>query len=194
MAALPPPPPPPPPPAAPYGYATPQYLPAAPTGPAPGVTYAGFWIRFVAYLIDSIIIFVPVTAVLVAIAIPSFASVSCTTIPNATPFGSTTTCTGLDAVGWFFPLAFLISVVVPGVYFVLFWAHGGQSLGQKLLRLHVVDANTGGPISTGRALGRYVGFLVSAYVLYIGLIWAAFDARKQGWHDKMANTFVVQRS
>jgi len=57
----------------------------------------------------------------------------------------------------------------------------------------VVDANTGGGISVGRALLRYIGILIGTWVLFIGLIWVAFDARKQGWHDKMASTFVVKR-
>jgi uncharacterized RDD family membrane protein YckC len=62
-----------------------------------------------------------------------------------------------------------------------------------MLGLHVVGAATGRNIGIGRAIGRYVGYLVSAAVLLIGLIWAAFDPRKQGWHDKMASTFVVRK-
>ena len=45
----------------------------------------------------------------------------------------------------------------------------------------------------GRALGRFLGYLISTIALYIGLIWAAFDPRKQGWHDKIASTFVVRK-
>jgi uncharacterized RDD family membrane protein YckC len=44
----------------------------------------------------------------------------------------------------------------------------------------------------GRAALRYVGYVISTLVCYIGLIWAAFDSRKQGWHDKIASTVVVQ--
>jgi uncharacterized RDD family membrane protein YckC len=43
-----------------------------------------------------------------------------------------------------------------------------------------------------RGLLRYVGFIIAALPLLIGLIWAAFDARKQGWHDKIASTVVIR--
>jgi len=39
---------------------------------------------------------------------------------------------------------------------------------------------------------RYLGYIVSVIPCYIGLIWAAFDPKKQGWHDKIANSVVVQ--
>jgi uncharacterized RDD family membrane protein YckC len=41
---------------------------------------------------------------------------------------------------------------------------------------------------------RYVGFVISIIPLAIGLIWAGFDPRKQGWHDKIAGTYVVRRA
>ncbi len=62
-----------------------------------------------------------------------------------------------------------------------------------LFGLHVVDAATGKHLGIGRAIARFLGFMVSGSVLDIGLIWAAFDPRKQGWHDKMASTFVVRK-
>jgi len=43
-----------------------------------------------------------------------------------------------------------------------------------------------------RGLLRYVGFIIAAIPLLIGLIWAAFDSRKQGWHDKIAGTVVIR--
>jgi uncharacterized RDD family membrane protein YckC len=42
------------------------------------------------------------------------------------------------------------------------------------------------------ALIRYVGLIISCLVIFIGVIWAAFDANKQGWHDKIAGTYVVK--
>ncbi|MBV8194199.1 MAG: RDD family protein [Candidatus Dormibacteraeota bacterium] len=194
MAELLPPQPPPAPSAPPYYAPAPAPYWPAPRGPAPGLLYAGFWIRFLAYVVDGIITTIPLWIVFFALLAPSFGNISCTTVPSPTGFGGTTTCTGLEFLSWFIPLSLLAGLLVPGAYFTFLWSHGGQSLGQKLCGLHVVDAGTGGGISTGRALGRFIGFLVSAYVVYIGLIWAAFDARKQGWHDKMASTFVVRRA
>ncbi|MFN2582295.1 MAG: RDD family protein [Candidatus Dormibacteria bacterium] len=186
-----PPPFPPTPPAAPvyppqYTYAA-QYT-TPPLGPAPGLRYAGFWIRVVAYLVDYLLLLIPLGGIFVGIFLASAGPITCTT----TEFGAVS-CTGLTSLGWLVPLFSLASLGIFGLYFSYLWSHGGQSLGQRLCGLHVVDAATGGGISTGRAIGRYVGMLISAYVLDIGLIWVAFDPRKQGWQDKMANTFVVRR-
>jgi uncharacterized RDD family membrane protein YckC len=42
------------------------------------------------------------------------------------------------------------------------------------------------------ALLRYVGLVISFAVILLGVIWVAFDGRKQGWHDKIASTLVVR--
>jgi hypothetical protein len=42
------------------------------------------------------------------------------------------------------------------------------------------------------SLPRYLGFVISCVALLIGVIWAAFDAQKQGWHDRIAGTYVVK--
>jgi uncharacterized RDD family membrane protein YckC len=68
----------------------------------------------------------------------------------------------------------------------------GASLGQKALGMRVVNAANGQRIDIGKAVLRYVGFVISALPFALGLIWAGFDARKQGWHDKIAGTFVVR--
>ena len=57
----------------------------------------------------------------------------------------------------------------------------------------VVDAQTHSPVDFWQALTRYVGYFVSTLPLLAGLAWVAVDARKQGWHDKMARTVVVYR-
>jgi hypothetical protein len=55
-----------------------------------------------------------------------------------------------------------------------------------------VVGKDGLPISSGKALLRYVGYIVSGAVLSIGFLWAAFDRKRQGWHDKMAGTYVIR--
>jgi len=66
----------------------------------------------------------------------------------------------------------------------------GQSLGRKFLNIAVLDEN-GQPIGTGRAfLREVIGRWVSSLICYIGYLNAFWDARKQMWHDKMANCFV----
>ncbi len=58
--------------------------------------------------------------------------------------------------------------------------------------MRVVRADNGEKIDVVRALLRYVGLIISIVVVFLGLIWVAFDARKQGWHDKIASTVVVR--
>ena len=50
----------------------------------------------------------------------------------------------------------------------------------------------GSDLELGSAVLRYVGLFISTLVIFIGVIWAAFDPNKQGWHDKIAGTYVVK--
>ena len=132
-------------------------------------TYGGFWIRVVAYVIDAVILAV-VGAIIDAIfrVNPN----------NTTSAGSTS--------------ASLVEFVIGVAYFSGLWTYWGATLGQRLLKLRVVDANTMQPIGFGKALLRYLGLVISFLVCFIGVIWVAFDARKQGWMDKIAGTVVLQ--
>ena len=73
-----------------------------------------------------------------------------------------------------------------------FWGLTSQTPGMMALNLRIVRAEDGGPIDLGRAGLRAVGALLSWWLLWIGFIWEGFDPRKQGWHDKIARTFVVR--
>jgi uncharacterized RDD family membrane protein YckC len=160
-------------------------------GPAPGIAYAGFWIRFIAAFIDGIIVGLPLFILFLVIEGPAFKSYT-DCISSAGAAGSYASCGSIYGYGsiQYFNL---VTLVVQLAYFAVMWSSFGGTLGQRMLGLHVVDAATGGKIGIGRAIGRYIGYLISAFVLLIGLIWAAFDPRKQGWHDKMAGTFVVRK-
>jgi uncharacterized RDD family membrane protein YckC len=86
----------------------------------------------------------------------------------------------------------LTTFVVPGLYFVGFWGTLSRTPGMMALNLRIARAEDGGPLDLGRASLRFVGWILSEFVIFIGFIWAAFDPRKQGWHDKIARTFVVR--
>jgi uncharacterized RDD family membrane protein YckC len=148
---------------------------------APQATYGGFWIRLVAYIVDVIIIAIPI--VILAVILGVVLGVATSSSSSSQTAGAATS--GLAS------LIQLISFVITIGYFVYFWGRG-QTIGMRVFHLRVADANTGLPIGYGRAALRYLGYIVSALVCYIGFIWAAFDARKQGWHDKIANTVVLQ--
>ena len=76
---------------------------------------------------------------------------------------------------------------------MLFWHYKSATPGKMVISAVVVDATTFGRPSLPQLIGRYVGYYVSAIPLMIGIIWVAFDKRKQGWHDKMANTVVIRK-
>jgi uncharacterized RDD family membrane protein YckC len=88
-------------------------------------------------------------------------------------------------------LIVLAGGVLP-VYFVVLWATTGRTFGMAFFGLRVVRSADGGRIGLRRAMLRLVGFLLAAIPLEIGLIWAAFDERKRGWHDMVAGTAVIR--
>jgi uncharacterized RDD family membrane protein YckC len=142
-------------------------------------TYGGFWIRLAAAVIDGIIVSIALFAVFFAIGlIAGIAGI-------ATGQRPTTSGSSVELV------ANLIYFVLYLGYFIYFWGMG-QTPAMRWLGLQIVDATTGVPIGFVRAGLRYLGYVISTLVCYIGLIWAAFDPRKQGWHDKIARTVVIR--
>jgi uncharacterized RDD family membrane protein YckC len=146
--------------------------PPAPAGPAAGVQYAGFWVRFVAFILDGIVLAV------IAAALGPLAGTG-TMVQTGTQVSFNYQASGLQTL-------------VGLVYFIGFWAWRGQTPGMLPFKMHVVRADNGEKIDVVRALLRYVGLIISIVVIFLGLIWVAFDARKQGWHDKIASTVVVR--
>jgi uncharacterized RDD family membrane protein YckC len=86
----------------------------------------------------------------------------------------------------------VINWVLPAVAVIAFWIYRQATPGKIVIGARIVDARTGEPPSTGQLIGRYLGYYVSMLPLCLGLLWVAFDARKQGWHDKLASTVVVR--
>ncbi|HVD48310.1 MAG TPA: RDD family protein [Candidatus Limnocylindria bacterium] len=143
---------------------------AAPVAYAPAASYGGFWIRAVAYIIDAIILGI-IGGILSA--------------PLAVDYNDLNSASVRASNG--------IDLVLSLVYFALLWTYMGASLGQRIFGLRVADANTGQPISLGKAALRWLGLVLSFAVCLIGVIWVAFDGRKQGWMDKIAGTVVLRR-
>jgi uncharacterized RDD family membrane protein YckC len=123
----------------------------------------GFWRRFAAIFIDGIAVVI-VSSVL-----------------NGLVFGG-------DAVR-----GNSLSTLIGLAYYMYFWSsYGhGQTPGSRVLGIRVVKTD-GTELSLTGAFIRYVGFILSCIVIFIGVIWVAFDANKQGWHDKIASTYVVK--
>lgn len=144
--------------------------------PPPSGRYGGFWLRLLGYIIDAIIVGGVTYGILAAVK-----PISCETVDGTTCIAGTTT---ISAV-------FYVILLIPILYFIVLWALGG-TVGQRVLGMRVVSATTGGNIGFGRAILRYIGFIIATIPVYIGLMWVGWDPRKQGWHDKIAGTLVVR--
>jgi uncharacterized RDD family membrane protein YckC len=82
--------------------------------------------------------------------------------------------------------------LVGALYYVLMWTYyNGQTLGKKVMKIRVVRED-GKPVDLQTSILRYLGYIVSGLVLCLGFLWVLFDEKKQGWHDKIAHTFVVK--
>ncbi|MEX2578393.1 MAG: RDD family protein [Verrucomicrobiales bacterium] len=92
------------------------------------------------------------------------------------------------------PLDFAINWIAPMIAVIVFWRFKQATPGKIASGMKIVDATTGGDPSLRQWIIRYLGYYVSMLPLGLGFIWVAFDQRKQGWHDKMANTLVVYTS
>jgi len=86
-----------------------------------------------------------------------------------------------------------VSILFQAAYFTYFWsaAGKGQTLGSRALNIRVTKTD-GSYLDYPGAFLRYIGFVIACAVFLLGVIWAAFDAQKQGWHDKIAGTYVVK--
>ena len=85
-----------------------------------------------------------------------------------------------------------LSFVIDTAYFIGLWTYwNGQTLGMKALGIKVVKTD-GSQLTLSTSIIRYIGLIISIVCLLIGVIWIAFDANKQGWHDKIASTYVVK--
>lgn len=136
-----------------------------------GLEYVGFWARTGAALIDTILLIVIVTPLLFSIYGWSY----------------------LDSDKIFQgPADFFISWVLPIAVILVFWVKKQATPGKMVFSARIVDARTGRGMTPGQAVGRYLAYTVSILPLGLGILWVAFDARKQGWHDKIAGTVVIR--
>lgn len=169
---------------------------------APGYGYpgalvkAGFWARFAAALIDSIVVGIFAAPAQIALRTGSTTIESCS-IDRSGNIDAGGEFTGLCEVPtgttWLiFGLLWLAAFIAGVIYYAKLEGGSGQTLGKMALGIKVVDANTGGSIGTGRGVGRYFARFISSLVCMLGYFWMLWDPQKQTWHDKMTTSYVVK--
>lgn len=136
--------------------------------------YAGFWIRVMANVIDTILLFL--------VLIPLVMALLFLGVIDLDAYATNQSYTWFD----------FVSQLVFFVLYVGLWVKFAGTPGKRLLRLKILDEKTGNHLTLGRAIIRYLGYIPAFLVFCIGVIWVAFDKKKQGWHDKMAKTVVVK--
>jgi len=172
--------------------AVPPAYAAAPVAPrvAPGVAYAGFWLRFVAHVIDSAIFAVIFGAFAVIAVLALGGAAVLDSLKNAENSGD---AFPLLFMGWF--LVFIpIAIVITWLYYAKMESSAHQgTLGKIALGLIATDME-GRRITFGRASGRFFAKMISGMIpLAIGYIMAGFTEKKQALHDMIASCLVLRK-
>ncbi|MBT2767763.1 RDD family protein [Stenotrophomonas sp. ISL-67] len=139
------------------------------------VVYAGFWKRYAAYFLDSIV-------------------VAIINVPVSLVFNLIGAASGNESLAVALSLVAMLGSLIIGIgYYAGFHAsRGGATLGKMAVGIKVVRSN-GERITFLRGVGRYFGFILSSLTLLIGFIMAAFTERKQALHDMLCDTLVVDK-
>ena len=132
--------------------------------------YTGFWARFGATLIDTVLILFIIYPILISM------------------HGFEALATNAFTSG---PIDWLLNWVFPVIGIIAFWLYRQATPGKMAISAKIVDAKTGEKPSPQQCIVRYLGYYVSTIPLCLGLLWVAWDPKKQGWHDKLAGTVVI---
>jgi uncharacterized RDD family membrane protein YckC len=146
------------------------------------VDYAGFWVRLAAFIIDGIIL-AGLTYV-----INGIWGVATGVGWMGTPAEQLAEEVVASSSTWVWQALAVFSVQV--LYFTGFWAWRGQTPGKMAMRIKIVHFD-GTRIGWGGAVLRYLGYMISSAIIFIGFFWIAVDNRRQGIHDKIAETYVI---
>ena len=170
----------------PQGFAPPPPPPPPGTGGMPAgagvwfgeIRYAGFWIRVVASLIDGVVMMIPLFLV----------SFLCNMV--SMPYARHDPYAAVSAGSL---LANLATTIMFWLYFAVLQSSAWQaSIGKRALGLKVTDLE-GNRISFGRATGRYFAGILSGLLFCVGYMMVGWTKKKQGLHDKIADTLVVKQ-
>ena len=133
------------------------------------VEYASFWRRIGAHIIDSFILNIVATVLLIPVA-------------GALGMGEPS----LPAL-----LGMLVVSLLPLVYWIVFWTRTGATPGKSALGIRVVSSG-GDPVTGGQSVVRCIGYFFSSLVFCLGYLAMLWDDEKRCWHDRMAGTRVIR--
>jgi uncharacterized RDD family membrane protein YckC len=146
--------------------------------------YGGFWRRAMAFSVDKIILFFTSLFIL-------FIGMLALSMGFLTHYREMLPERFEQMTITFVFIYLLMTVFISMFYFTYFHGAAGQTPGKMIFGLKVVQS-TGEQMTFGLAFLRWVGYIISATVFYMGFVWIAFDVKKQGWHDKIAATVVIR--
>lgn len=158
-----------------------------PVGVSPTPKYVGFWARFVAFIVDSIVmslLLIPLGYMLYDSGTIDDLITAYSNLPS-----DPAAMEEVQMNPW---LEFLLNIVFPAVFFLLFWFYKSATPGKMVINAVIVDAETLGKPTKWQLGLRYFGYYVSVILLCLGFLWIAFDSKKRGWHDLMAGTLVIR--
>lgn len=143
------------------------------------MTRASFLQRFLAFVIDAILI--SVVGGGLALLFGGVSGVALNT--NSGPGNAIAGLMGFTLNAIIFLLEFL--------YFGYFWSTTGQSLGMKVMGIRVISNKSGNLPFVMAGLRGSVGYWLSGLLCGLGFIWAAFDSKQEAWHDKIFSSAVM---
>jgi len=132
--------------------------------------YAGFWIRVGAGLIDLAVLLIVIYFIYFILKM------------------WTSSAFNVLIMG---PALAIIFICLATSYTIFFWVWRGATLGKMIMGIKIIRTDSS-PLMFDRAVIRFFSSILSALILCIGFIMIAFDERKQGLHDKIADTYVVK--
>jgi uncharacterized RDD family membrane protein YckC len=133
--------------------------------------YVGFWLRLGAGLVDSFMLMMVLVPLTIGV------------------FGWSRLATAIHVSG---TEDLVATWILPGILILTIWTARHRSRGMAVISAVVLDERTSSPPSFGQHVGRYLGYFLAVIPFGLGLVWVAFDSKKQGWHDKLAGTIVVR--
>lgn len=162
---------------------------AWPAGPV--LPYAGFWLRFVAYIIDGFVLGAGFIAIIVVLAMVTGLGSAVSRIHSGEDIGEAFALLGVASIF----LGIGIAIVGGWLYFAMMESSSWQAtLGKRALSIEVTDM-AGQRISFGRASGRHFGKIITNLIPFaIGWILAGVTEKKQALHDMIASCLVVRKT